>query len=170
MLCIMMHHLFTLLSNWRASFIPEQRKGKTSWKQITLDPFTSLVILMKNTLLLVCVERSCCFGTKWLQSESGFGKLRDGGGRAIPALSLRACPMPGGRSGKSWPAGWAAPPMLLCGRRRPSARAGGGAGARGGGRGGGTGEREQVACRVIETNREQEQKEPRQSNKSALDS
>lgn len=108
---------------------------------------------MKNRLLLVHVEISCWFGTKWLQRENGTGKLRDGGGGAIPALSLHACPTPGGRSGRSWPAGWAAPPMLLCGRRRPSGRAGGGTGARGGGAEEAS-EREQVACRAMETNGE----------------
>lgn len=44
-------------------------------------------------------------------------------GEAVPALSLRACPMPGARSGRrNLSGGWAEPPKLLCGRRWPSAR------------------------------------------------
>lgn len=102
--------------------------------------------------------------------------LERGGSREVPALSPRACPTPGGRSGRSLPGGWAAPPMLLCGRRRPSARAeevqeGGevwrGEWARAAAWG-------QVACsaaqewKPAETKRKKEKKEPRQSQESAL--
>ena len=70
----------------------------------------------------VCLDRGV--GGNDRRASCGHGQVS---GASVPALSPRACPRPGEKSGRrrrSLPGDWAAPPMLLVGPRRPSAQRG----------------------------------------------